>query len=108
MTKPLSRRSFIRIAGCAAAGGVAFTFLRPQPLFARVLPPGALSPEKFQAICLRCGKCALICPRQTIQLSSDGLPYIDGLHNYCDFCMRCAEVCPAGALIRIHPKIAKI
>jgi ferredoxin-type protein NapF len=108
MTKQLSRRNFIRIAGCAATGAVAFTFLRPQPVFARVLPPGALSPEKFQALCLRCGKCALVCPRQTIQLSSDGLPYVDGLHNYCDFCMRCAEVCPSGALIRINPKVAKL
>lgn len=82
--------------------------LRPQPAFPAVLPPGALLEDEFRAACLRCGRCAAVCDMRAIQLDAGGLPYIDGLHGWCDFCLRCGEVCPAEVLTPVNPETSKI
>jgi ferredoxin-type protein NapF len=100
----MSRRNFLRLSGGVIGAGLAGRLLRPRPLAAAgVLPPGAQSGVNFETICLRCGKCAAICDQQAIKLSTDGIPYIDGISGWCDFCMDCASVCPSGALQTVDP-----
>ncbi|GAB4300557.1 MAG: hypothetical protein Kow0090_16040 [Myxococcota bacterium] len=68
-------------------------------------PPGAISENRFLSACIRCGKCAAVCPRACIKFHtfSDGIglfgaPYIEPRARACNLCMNCAGVCPTGAL----------
>lgn len=104
----ISRREFLRFAGCATGAGLAFFLLRPQATTHGVLPPGALQGDQFREVCLHCGKCAAACEQRAIQLDSSGYPYINGLHGWCDFNLRCVEACPTQALNWVDPGEAKI
>lgn len=104
-----TRREFLTITGSATALAISYLILRPQPAFASVSPPGALAPAMlFNAACSRCGKCVSACPHQAIRQNNQGLPYIDGLGGWCDFCMDCVAVCPTGALHPVDPKTTVI
>jgi MauM/NapG family ferredoxin protein len=68
-------------------------------------PPGAVPEAEFLGRCIRCGKCAQICPHQAIRVASllDGLaimgtPVIRARQAPCYLCMKCPPVCPSGAL----------
>lgn len=69
-----------------------------------IRPPGALDEALFLATCLRCGKCAQICPQQAIRMGrgdkgrSLGTPYIEARRSACDLCLKCIPVCTSGAL----------
>jgi MauM/NapG family ferredoxin protein len=70
-------------------------------------PPGALPEREFLATCIRCGKCAQICPSRSIRMAGlqDGLllmgtPVIRARRKPCYLCMKCPAVCPSGALKR--------
>lgn len=70
-------------------------------------PPGALREREFLARCLRCGKCAQVCPYQSIRIAGllDGLehmgtPFINPREKPCWLCMKCTAACPSGALDR--------
>lgn len=103
--KSLTRREFITLVGAATGLGIACWILLPQPAFAGVLPPGARTPLIFfSAMCSRCGKCVSACPHNAMRQNSQGLPYLDGLGGWCNFCMNCADVCLTGALQSIDPK----
>jgi len=105
----LSRRDFLKLSGLVAAFGFSIFTLAPQAGFPSVLPPGAIVPaDRFSALCNRCGKCAAICHRRAVRQDNAGLPYIDGLGGWCDFCMDCVEVCPTGALMPADPKQIKL
>lgn len=88
--------------------GLFYLLLQPNSTAADAWPPGVLPESDFRAACLRCGQCAAVCDKKAIQLDNEGLPYIDGLQGWCDFCLRCVEVCPASALISVDPNTAKI
>lgn len=70
-------------------------------------PPGAVSEPVFGAICVRCGRCAEVCPQEIITL----LPLSVGLKNAftpvltpngaCTRELDCIQACPTGALQRI-------
>lgn len=67
-------------------------------------PPGALDEAEFLATCLRCGKCAQVCPRKAILIGRGdkglaiGTPYIEPRRAACDLCLDCVPVCASGAL----------
>jgi len=70
-------------------------------------PPGALPEGEFSALCIRCGKCALICPYRAIRVAGllDGLaimgtPVIEARKTPCYLCLKCVSACPSGALDR--------
>ncbi len=70
-------------------------------------PPGAQGERKFLGSCIRCGKCAQVCPYRSIivvslldGLSMMGTPYIRAREIPCYLCMKCPPVCPSGALDR--------
>lgn len=70
-------------------------------------PPGALPEIDFVAKCIRCGKCAQVCPYKTIKIAGImdgfmimGTPVIKPREIPCYLCMKCPPVCPSGALDR--------
>ena len=78
-----------------------------------VLPPGADSAERFAATCSRCYACINACPTKVIRVKMPTnrpvdqffLPELDfarkypGGQGFCDeFCTRCTQTCPTGAL----------
>ncbi len=79
-------------------------FMGKERAASLIRPPGALDETMFLAMCLRCGKCAQVCPQQAIKMGqgdkgiSLGTPYIEPRTTACDLCMECVEVCTSGAL----------
>ncbi|MDH4164005.1 MAG: 4Fe-4S dicluster domain-containing protein [Nitrospirota bacterium] len=70
-------------------------------------PPGAIAETDFLATCIRCGKCAQICPYGSIRTAGFldgpvmmGTPVIVPRSKPCYLCMKCPPVCPSGALRR--------
>lgn len=67
-------------------------------------PPGAVEEDLFEKTCIRCRKCAEICPYDAIQTSHSewglkmGTPFIFPREIPCYLCMKCPPVCPTGAL----------
>jgi len=108
----LSRRSFFSIALGAACLGLGTRWgsaaskrsSRHQP--GRLRPPGAIDPERFTGLCVRCGNCVRACPTKIIRrdLGQGGFagflaPAISFAEDYCrEDCHACTEVCPSGAI----------
>ena len=67
-------------------------------------PPGAPSEPRFAALCLRCGRCAEVCPYRALRPASwahgveAGTPLVIAREAPCWLCMLCPPVCPSGAL----------
>jgi len=100
------RRLFTRrtiVAGLAVLGS-GLLGLRIRPRASRLRPPGAAPGAEFARQCIRCLRCAAVCPPQAIRfdssldLSDSDTPYIEASQRACSLCMKCTEVCPTGAL----------
>ncbi|MDG5468828.1 MauM/NapG family ferredoxin-type protein [Deltaproteobacteria bacterium IMCC39524] len=69
-------------------------------------PPGAVAEDDFLKKCLRCGRCAHVCPYDAVKMGklSDGLaigtPFIVPREMPCYLCsdLPCVKACPSGAL----------
>ncbi len=66
-------------------------------------PPGAGDEEAFLRKCVRCGKCATVCPYGSIELAGGfgrvrRTPQVRPSRKPCYLCMKCPPVCPSGAL----------
>lgn len=77
-----------------------------QSLRVPLRPPGAVLETRFSDVCMQCGNCVAICPRQAIKpLSAEygtkqGTPHIEPNEAPCVLCegLLCSAVCPSGAL----------
>lgn len=126
-TPAMSRRGFIALASTVAlsAGVLSFgRFLSPDPQLVR--PPGVADEALLRSLCVRCNRCADVCPTAGVSpanlgLLDTGTPELSG---YCAVylelvdpylikntafkegsregtpCLRCIDACPTGAL---HP-----
>jgi MauM/NapG family ferredoxin protein len=85
------------LAGAAAAWRRLWA---PAPL----RPPGARQESAFAALCIRCGRCAEVCPYRALRPAGFGLgleagtPVVVAREAPCWLCMRCPPACPTGAL----------
>jgi len=85
-----------------------YILFMPETMSKRLLrPPGALKELDFLARCMRCGKCAQVCPYRSIKIASImngitnmGTPFVMPRDIPCYLCMKCPPVCPSGALNR--------
>jgi MauM/NapG family ferredoxin protein len=101
---PITRRGLL-VGGVALGGGV-LSLISPPPA-ARLRPPGALDEPDFTRRCIRCLRCAEVCPPGAIRfatsfgMAGSDTPYIEARSRPCTLCMRCTQVCPSGALAPI-------
>lgn len=72
------------------------------PLKTNNTPAGFLKakPSCTEALCLRCGRCAEVCPVGSI-VCRGGLPRFEGV---CIKCQACRRECPAGAIAFTDPE----
>jgi ferredoxin-type protein NapG len=108
-----ARRNFIvrmmQGSALAATGGLGWAFLLKQQAAASpfaIRPPGALAEPDFNARCIKCGRCVLDCPYDTLDLAKAGdtlpigTPYFIPREMPCYMCpdIPCVKACPTGAL----------
>ena len=115
----MTRRGFIAAAGASAAvvaddklvdGGLAEVSgpgipARETPL----VPPGAGGTENFALRCTGCQLCVNLCPSSVLRTPCGTNPVrrpeMAFDRGWCrPECVKCSEVCPAGAVRRITPK----
>lgn len=112
-----TRRDFLSMIGEFAfisAGLILIGRYFPEVEVKARRPPGAVSEPLFSVLCLRCGRCAEVCPEKIIR----HLPLSDGLRNVktpvlipegiCTRDFACIEACPSGALQKITFEEVKI
>ena len=110
----MTRRRFLEAGGAAAAaaakltdGGFAEVSEPGVPERATPLvPAGARSLKAFSRLCVGCQLCVRNCPEKVLRPSHDSRrflqPEMGFEHGYCrPACARCAEVCPAGAIVAV-------
>lgn len=74
-----------------------------------ITPFGSKSVEKFYKHCTACQLCVTVCPNNVLRPSSrlEHLmqPEMSFEKGYCrPECVKCSEVCPAGAILKITPE----
>ena len=105
------RRVFLAEGAAAVAGLTLGSAAKRFPggggaASAPIMPPGAVSHDRFAAHCVGCGLCIGACSGKVLKASVTeyGLrgfmqPVLDPYRGACDFsCNKCSQVCPCGAL----------
>ena len=102
------RRSLLRGAAAVSLGALASGCRlgsHREPMSA-LRPPGAAPGKAFLELCIRCGRCGLVCATNCIHyddtLGAGGsAPFIVPNQRACILCMKCGEVCPTDAIVPI-------
>lgn len=120
-TVDTSRRTFLTGVGVLAAtaavraqektvdGGLAAITDKKIPDRATpIVPPGAQSLRHMAQHCTGCQLCVSVCPndvlRPSTKLTTLMQPEASYERGYCrPECVKCSEVCPAGAILKITP-----
>ncbi len=95
------------MAGVKKPQRVSFSLLKSPVGTNRLRPPGAVPEDIFAGKCIRCGRCAEVCPYLSIKMLDArwgvwaGTPLIFVEEIPCYLCMKCVEVCPTGTLRKI-------
>ena len=74
-----------------------------------ITPFGSESVEHFYKHCTACQLCVSVCPNDVLRPSKDLMhlmqPEMSFERGYCrPECVKCSEVCPAGAILKITPE----
>ncbi|MCH5232580.1 MAG: 4Fe-4S dicluster domain-containing protein [Muribaculaceae bacterium] len=114
------RRTFIALSGIMAGaalakaeekvtdGGFAAIIPKEKPVRKyRISPPGSRSHSNLERKCTSCQLCIASCPnevlRPSMELETFMQPEVSYERGYCrPECVRCSEVCPSGAIVRIE------
>jgi MauM/NapG family ferredoxin protein len=100
--------------GLAAFGSLTWALYPRTARALRLRPPGARPPGEFERLCIRCFRCAEVCPVACIRfdtladLRDTGTPYLLPKDKGCTLCMACTEACPTGALAPTSPKLDRV
>jgi len=92
----------------------ASTVKEPRKFY--VTPPGSAGIKNFSSRCTACSLCVSACPNNVLvpsfrQFGITGImqPYMDYHKGFCAYeCVRCLEICPAGALMPLTPDAKKL
>lgn len=110
-----NRREFFKTSFKVVAFGVsvgAFSKILSSDKKAYLRPPGADDKKHFYANCIRCGKCVIACPYNTLSLASvldtppNGTPFFEPRKTPCYLCedIPCIKACPTDALDKKYLK----
>lgn len=94
-----------------AAGWIWWSKSSAAPKLSQLRPPGAGLGHQFLSRCIRCMRCAEVCPVQAIRFDASKhgeqaeTPFLIAREQPCVLCMKCTQACPTGALqpISFHP-----
>lgn len=114
MSGAFPRRGLLGGAVAALAGLSAGLGARFRRTVARLRPPGARPGADFLRRCIRCFRCAEVCPvgalrfQGLMDVRGSDAPFVEPRLRACVLCMRCTQVCPTGALEPIPMDWARI
>lgn len=111
-----SRREFIAgaclFAGTIALGGASAAYAKDGEL---LRPPGGQDEAALRSLCVKCDRCRSVCPQHCVEPVSVDEGFLDARtpklnfhEGYCDYCGKCIESCPTGALRSFDPSVDKI
>ena len=80
-----------------------------------VRPPGSRPEAEFLARCIRCDRCRSVCHTNAVGIAqfetgflAMRTPVMTFHLGHCDFCKKCAEVCPTGSIEDFAPETVRI
>jgi len=106
-TMVMGTAALLRAEGKTVDGGLAVIVDKKIPdRKTPIVPPGAQGIKHLTGHCTGCQLCVAACPNGVLRPSTDVdtlmQPRVSYERGYCrPECTRCADVCPAGAIIRI-------